>query len=352
MASLIRACAACMASQDSITSRNQGAKALTDAALKATATTHNKQPDKPKRAPKPHPQEAARSPPDAPPELEARGNGSSSLKLAWVPPASGSSISAYDIRMLQDDEWRVVHQSDQHTTSHTLTGLDHSTRYCVGVRAVNKDGPGPWKTCAGTTAAPMHYSPLPAHLEYNGSDFGKEGLLYWIGTKEGTERDWRNPAMTGDVNVTVSSKDGGSGSGALARMPSKLCTENQEDSWVALRFLKHRITVHGYALRLSRPCGDMAAGVCYAPRSWVLEASDDGDYWEAIHEHHNDSLLSLEKPVALWKVTSTDNPFCHLRIRMTGPNARGTEGGRHRLAIAGIELYGIVVANSKVAPSP
>ena len=52
------------------------------------------------------------------------------------------------------------------------------------------------------------------------------GLLYWVGTQEGTEREWSNPCLTGDVNVTVSSKDGGAVNNALARVPSKLCTED------------------------------------------------------------------------------------------------------------------------------
>lgn len=121
---------------------------------------------------------------------------------------------------------------------------------------------------------------------------------------------------------------------------------NDENSWITLRFTKHTVTVHGYALRLSRPCGDMVDGVCYAPRSWLLEASNDGVNWELIHDHRNDMSLSLESPVALWKVTSTDNAFSQIRVRMCGPNARGTEGGRHRLAIAGIELYGIVMSNT------
>merc|ERR1711918_144038 len=103
---------------------------------------------------------------------------------------------------------------------------------------------------------------------------------------------------------------------------------------ISLSFRKHAITVHGYAIRLSRSCGDMAEGVCYAPRTWVLEASEDGEQWQSIHEHQNDCAITLEKPVALWKVTSTDNAFSHIRLRMTGPNARCTEGGRHRLAVA------------------
>ena len=51
--------------------------------------------------------------------------------------------------------------------------------------------------------------------------------------------------------------------------------------------------------------------------------------------------------MALWKVTSMDHAFSQIRVRMIGPNARKAKGGRFRLALAGIELYGIVVANSK-----
>ena len=64
-------------------------------------------------------------------------------------------------------------QDDHVNTSLTVQGLDSATRYCFGVRALNSSGPGPWKNCVGTTATPMHYSPIPSKL---GRDFGREGV--------------------------------------------------------------------------------------------------------------------------------------------------------------------------------
>lgn len=224
LASLIRACDNLVATKESVEMKNDGAKALTNGVMRSLAEAKGHQ------LPDPNPVHeqlmsnqaaaAAETPPEAPVALEAQCSGGTSLKLAWVPPSSVGAIEKYEIRQLEDKEWRLIHKCDHSCTTHTVTGLAASTRYCFGVRGVSKYGPGPWKGCTVTTAAPMYYSPLPTDLQGNSSDFGHEGLLYWIGTQEGTGREWRNPAITGDVILNVSSKDGGTLSNALARYPS------------------------------------------------------------------------------------------------------------------------------------
>jgi len=343
LVTLVQECDRLIATKESAEMTNTGAKALKDGVMRIGTPPKSEQGAQENS--KANMQDTPRnSPPEAPVELQARSNGCDAITLAWVPPSSAAAIEHYEIRQHEEGEWHLIHKCDHNSITYTLKGLAASTRYCFGVRGVSKYGPGPWKSCTATTAAPMYYSPLPGELKPgSNSSFGREGLIYWIGTQEGTSTDWRNPAITGDIVVNVSSKDAGNTNNALARAPAKLCTKNDANSWITLKFAKYSITIHGYALRLSRPCGDMVEGVCYAPRSWLLEASNDGINWELIHDHRDDRSLSLETPVALWKVTSTDIGFNQIRIRMTGQNARGTEGGRNRLAIAGIELYGIVM---------
>jgi len=284
------------------------------------------------------------SPPEAPAECSVPNFGPDWIQLAWVPPASAYPIERYEVRQLgPDNAYLTVQKTTGSVTMCTATDLEGGTRYVFGVRACNAKTAGPWRNVCGSTSASVHctsrrFAMDQATLE--GNSFGTGGILYWIGTKEGQDQTWYNPLHSHDMDISASSKAGGQVRNIVARNAAKFCTEDEEGSWIGVEFLKYQVQVSGYAMRVSQPCGQsMQQGVKYSPRHWVLEGLSEAG-WSVIHSHQNDDSL-CSKDQAAWDVNN-QGFYTHFRVRLTGPNARRTEGGRNRLAIAGIEFFGSI----------
>jgi len=276
------------------------------------------------------------SPPEAPPECSASGCGADWIKLAWVPPASHFPVTAYEVRQMgPDNTYSTVHHGSPSTTTCVACDLDSSTRYVFGVRAWNQAAAGPWRNCCGSTAAAKSSAggrfPMEG-LEKN--SFGKSGIIYWIGTRQGQESSWINPVHSGEVRSTASSKAGGTPRNLVSRSLAKFCTEDEEGSWFALQFLQYEAKLEGYAMRMSAPCGNMSPGVQYSPRNWVLEGSTNGEAWDVLREHVDDDGLCHD-PQACWKIEPPQLSYSHFRVRMTGPNARRSDS----LLFAYIGIY-------------
>ena len=98
--------------------------------------------------------------PDAPGNLAASpGADSSTMDLTWTTPwANGDDITHYDLRYIKGSSaggtWAEITNSDDSTTSHTVTGLASGTEYTFEIRAVNDTDDGAEATVTATTATP------------------------------------------------------------------------------------------------------------------------------------------------------------------------------------------------------
>ena len=133
-------------------------------------------------------------------------------------------------------------------------------------------------------------------------------------------------------------------------------TEDEQGSWAALDLgVGRRLVCTRYALQH----GGHHAG--RRLRSWVLEAtnappavggtsSSSSSSWTVLTRHDGDELSfpgQLPYEAAAWHVPPVGS-FRRFRVRLTGPNSSGF----HRLALGGIELYGVAQFRLRPPPGP
>ena len=171
------------------------------------------------------------------------------------------------------------------------------------------------------------------------SAFDTNGILHHIGTRGGTAA-YRNPHELGEVVSSCSSP------GYRAKVdvfvqhahatPVFSYTSNTPQSWMAVDLGEGRsLVVDHYCLRADEH------DASHKLRSWELQGSLDGQTWQTLRAHQNDTSLPLQAmSTAAWSVDAGAQAFRHFRIYQTGANSSVGTPSAHHLMCAGIELYG------------
>jgi len=168
------------------------------------------------------------------------------------------------------------------------------------------------------------------------SAFDTNGILHHIGTRGGTAA-YGNPHESGEVVASMSSVSTGAARHFVqhhAAHHGASCwstTENQPQSWMAVDLgVGRSLVVDHYCLRSS-------ISPEYKPRKWELQGSPDGQTWQTLRAHQDDTSLARQAmSTAAWPVDAGAQAFRHFRILQTGPNSSGTQ----HLMCGGIELHG------------
>ena len=74
-------------------------------------------------------------------------------------------------------------------------------------------------------------------------------------------------------------------------------------------------------------------------KSWILEVSKDGNKWEKIDEHNNDSQLNSPYAVATFNTKETNSFYRYVRLTQTGPNWQND----YHTAFSMIEFHGKLI---------
>jgi hypothetical protein len=164
-------------------------------------------------------------------------------------------------------------------------------------------------------------------------DYDNNGILYWLGTQRGTA-PYTNPHNSGKVIVSSSSNGAGCDYSHVVCNNSNgtFYTNNASNSFVVIDFRPSNIEITPtyYTISDGR-CG-------YSIRSWVLQGSQDGIWWDTIKEHFDDmSIIYGSKHTQSWNIECT-KPYSMFRLYSTGPNHMGN----HFFAVSGFEIYGTV----------
>ena len=195
---------------------------------------------------------------------------------------------------------------------------------------------------------------------FNSNKLNTDGVLFYIGTKGSTQL-YRNPHEAGYV-VASRSSDGMFGGGdvwSLVGRDSKInVTADREKSWMAVDLGAHRSLVVSYFC-LRYGWNFTSAGIHF-PQNFELQGSNcettTDDTWVPIQRHEGDTFndapacpspsnFGENQPWAHWPVAPTNGAtgaFRHFRIFQFGPH----QGGRHVLALSGLELYGELIERS------
>ena len=151
--------------------------------------------------------------PNAPENLSAAA-GSEQVTLSWDNP-NDTSITKYEYRqkIVTGDygSWTDIPNSDNDTTTHTVTGLTNGTRYTFELRAVNDTGDSPASTVnarpIAVPAAPTNLSAMPGNgqvaLTWDDPENDTiTGYQYRQATGSGASLDWSDISDSSATTIT------------------------------------------------------------------------------------------------------------------------------------------------------
>jgi hypothetical protein len=230
----------------------------------------------------------------------------------------------------------------------TATDLKNGT-YACSITATTDEGQ--WALEVRVGGVQIQGSPFAVEVSagrefvYSGTPFDTNGVLYWIGTGEGT-RAYANPhGKDGGVVAAMSSIQDGHGAAPRFIQHAVDCqaggysgyniSGSIDNSWMSVDLgPARRLAVDHYCLRHDQNAG-------YPLQNWRLEGSNDTTTWIALKTHTDDrALATTAHSTAAWPVTPpTAEKFRHFRVLQFGKNAFGD----NRMHCAGIELYGTLL---------
>jgi len=250
---------------------------------------------------------------------------SSSIQLNWKDSLSKDFlISNYILEMKQSNEIDFKKVYSGSNLQFTINNLQKDTFYHFRLFVVTESGESlesPITTVKTNKFREFHFQ----------STFDQNGLLYWIGTNEGTSNQFTNPATTGKITVTRSSEGYGKAEDAAGRQCVHCCTNNIPNSWYSFDLGENNsIIPNYYSLRHDNYPS-------YVLRSWNLEGSNDNMNWQILKEHRgDDSLQEIAGSSASWPLPNLKVPYRYLRVLQTGPNSSNS----YHLILSGFEVYG------------
>lgn len=169
-------------------------------------------------------------------------------------------------------------------------------------------------------------------------DFDMNGILYYLGTNQGANKQWVNPAITGAVIASASSlaeKPPSLPASAICGRELGRCVSMAKPlQSFQVDFKDKKVCVTDYTIKHYNSWDTEAL------RNWRFEASNDGINWTLLKEHLNDQALNAKGATFTWKI---DNPaqkgfFSLFRIFQTGRNSNN----HYYLACSGLEFYGVL----------
>ncbi|EFA81627.1 hypothetical protein PPL_05618 [Heterostelium album PN500] len=162
-----------------------------------------------------------------------------------------------------------------------------------------------------------------------------KGVFYYFGTVEDTD-DYESPSIRKTVKVSSSSMSIGYPTPFVSRTPTNMYTDKLPNSYYSVDIgSKYVLCPNYYTMRYA---GDSQGSIYAAPKNWQLLGSLDGEQWDILTTHHNDTSLKEGYSISGWPIDSIHS-YRHLKIQMTGPNQRDGD----ELCVCCFEVYGRLV---------
>ena len=168
-------------------------------------------------------------------------------------------------------------------------------------------------------------------------DYDGNGIIHWVGTHYGEEKEWANPAQRGLIRVESSGWEYGSVEAMVGNKACRSCSsDKQGGAWASIEFVDD-VMVKPTRYTLAHWTWNDFNYL----RNWVFEGSSDGEQWTLIKQHSDDRALSWPGQSHTWSTPNVDAYFNRFRVRMTGEDS----DGRWFLTAHALEIYGFVRSN-------
>lgn len=160
-------------------------------------------------------------------------------------------------------------------------------------------------------------APWRKQFAFSGEPFDQNGLLYWLGTNEGREAVWENPALTGKVGLEISHSKMTNASMSKANVLARQTVEPTFFGGTAPTFFTidlgsyYRFSPSSYTIRHGHSSPNSFIS------DWSFQASNDGHDWVTLHSQveppftHGFDTRSFEVP-------QLPEHFRYFRILMKG----------------------------------
>lgn len=111
---------------------------------------------------------------------------------------------------------------------------------------------------------------------------------------------------------------------------SRYVSENKANSEMVLDFKNYRIQISSYSLKSHNVYPSKHL------KNWIVEVSKEGENWEKVDEHNNDSTLNGSYKIGTFKTKEMTTFYRFVRIIQTGTNWSNDYG----TYICSFEIYG------------
>ena len=99
---------------------------------------------------------------------------------------------------------------------------------------------------------------------------------------------------------------------------SRLCTNDEENSWLKYDFIKRKVHPTGYLIT-TRNDFDM-----HHPRNWVIEGSNNDNDWIILDTRQNETSLNDIGITCTFNIKPQECNYRYLRIHQNGTNSSGS----------------------------
>lgn len=144
-----------------------------------------------------------------------------------------------------------------------------------------------------------------------------------------------NVSENGIVKISASSSDHGSPWQVADRgWNNYWFSQNKTGQYILFDFMQRQMIVNKYTIKTIKFSEDS----CHL-KSWAVEGSNDLINWNIIDEKDTNELNGSNKVASFDCQTDNTDSYRYIRLRMTGPNARGD----NLLALNNLEFFGSLV---------
>ena len=249
--------------------------------------------------------------PSAPRSLTAEADGRTRIDLDWRTPSSdgGESITGYRIEESDDggSTWDIlVSDTDDTDTEYTHTGLSAGTTRHYRVRAINREGRGPWSNVAHATTE-------------GGLPGAPRGLTATANGRDRIDLSWRAPTNT---------------AGGITGYRIEV-SDDEGDSWEAL---VANTTRTSYSHR------GLNAGTRRDYRVFAISEAGRGDPSDVAH-----ATTDVGRPSAPLALSATADGRTRIRLAWSAPSDDGgaaIEGYRIEVSRTGTSGWILLTSNT------
>lgn len=203
------------------------------------------------------------------------------------------------------------------SSSSSSLSIGSSASESHGYESSSSEGPSELPKLRTHPLAQPISAPWRKQFKFSGEHFDQSGLLYWLGTNEGREAHWENPALTGKVGLEISHSKMTNSTMSKANILARQTVEPTFFGGTAPTFFTidlgsyYRFSPNFYTLRHGHSSPNSFIS------DWSFQGSLDGHDWVTLHSQE-EPPFTHGFDIRSFAVPQLPEYFRYFRIIMNG----------------------------------